>query len=683
MAILKIKDKGVWKEIQAIKGDTGHDVYVGDKSKAPSEAKLIIEPVRGTVTGTDIQVTDSVNDRVSKLVLDGKSTQETRSGKNLFKPLNNTSYGITTTYDKNGVGTIKGTSTSKWANISGNVIYSYPAGNYALSIDKPKTFNVNIKGTYTDKEVFEFSIFAGSKTKNVAFKKEVYSMYAYINGFEAGATFNETIKIQLEKGSTATVYEPYGVMPSPDYPSEIENVKGKNLFDGGETTTNNGITFTKNEDGTYNIKGTATAQANCYNFIDINKSNIVNGETYTLWQSIKIPGVDILIEVYNGNTWIGHMLTTTTLPATHTANISGGNRIRLAIRVAKDVTVDVKKLQIQLEKGPVATRYVPYGNIQIVETGTNLLKPTLKTTTLNGITCTANGDGSYTLNGTATKDTNFDVGVDVNLTVGKTYKFVGCPNGGSATTYRMGWNFHGYEYGNGLISKKTSETRRVQITIFSGIEVSNLIFKPMLTENTSLTYNDYEPYIEEVVNIDLKGNELCSLPNGTKDELIVKDGKAKKPKRIDEVVFTGSDEEVWGRDALADGSIRFYKRLNGAIAASGRHEILSNYFKFSNDTNEVGIGFVSLGTLYLYPKSDITTVDKFKACLSTHNTTVQYELETPEEIDLGNVSTLTTYEGTSNITNSEDTNMSIEYDTNKTNLYYQNNGNIIKMNEGS
>lgn len=131
------------------------------------------------------------------------------AGKNLFKPLNNTSYGITTTYDKNGVGTIKGTSTNKWANISSSFKYPYPAGNYVLSIDKPKTFNVAIKGTYTDKEIFEFPIFAGSKTKNVAFKKEVYSMYAYIGGFEAGVNFNETIKIQLEKGSIATNYEPF------------------------------------------------------------------------------------------------------------------------------------------------------------------------------------------------------------------------------------------------------------------------------------------------------------------------------------------------------------------------------------------------------------------------------------------------------------------------------------------
>ena len=616
---------------------------IGDGEFEKGSQRNIIKKVSGISPSFETNITKPWE----SLTIDGKSTQETRSGKNLFKPLNITNNGITTTYDKNGVGTIKGTSTSSWVNISARVLYSYPAGNYVLSIDKPKTFNVCIKGTYTDNEIFEFAIVAGSKTKNVALKKEVYSMYAYINGFAVGTTFNETIKIQLEKGTTATDYEPYGVMPSPDYPSEIENVKGKNLF-----------------------------------------------------------------------------------------------------------------------------------------------KPTLKTTTLNGITCTANKDGTYTLNGTATKDTTFNVGTDVNLTVGKTYKLVGCPNGGSNTTYRIGWNYHGYEYGNGLISKKTSEAINVQITIIKGVTVSNLIFKPMFTENTSLTYNDYvpygniqivetgknlfdkdnadilnlypaspirsnaqfqsicipiepnttytlissnhysdglalgtseeypvaggtitnkssvpktknnititsgeddkyllayikwgtsiseeilngimlekgsiatnyEPYTEEVVNIDLKGNELCSLSNGTKDELIVKDGRAKIVKRIGKVVLNGSED--WHRE-LVLGFYRFTIYLID-FNADGRREILSNYFKYSFTGNKVGLGFTAHTYLYLCPKQDITTVDEFKTWLSTHNTIVQYELAEPYEIDLGEVTLPNTLIGQNNVTLDAtlETNMKISY----------------------
>jgi len=187
--------------------------------------------IRGQASGEYIHVEDSSGARC-KIGISGNSEQETRSGKNLFKPLNITSNGITTTYDKDGVGTIKGTSTNMWANISANVIYLYPAGNYVLSIDEPKTFNINLKGIYTDEEIFEFVIPAGSKTKNVAFKKEVYSMYAFISGFAAGTTLDDTIKIQLEKGSTATDFEQYGLMPSPNYLSEIKTVGSNvNLFD--------------------------------------------------------------------------------------------------------------------------------------------------------------------------------------------------------------------------------------------------------------------------------------------------------------------------------------------------------------------------------------------------------------------------------------------------------------------
>ena len=203
-----------------------------------------LETTEKKASGDSLSLQNTLNKKINPedLTIEGRCEQETTTGKNLFKPLNITNNGITTTYDKNGVGTIKGTPTSSWANISGSFIYLYSVGNYVLSIDKPKTFNVCIKGTYTDKEIFEFCIPAGSKTKNVAFKKEVYGMYAYINGIEAGATFNKTIKIQLEKGSTATDYEPYTggqPSPSPDYPQEIKTIENslkitscnKNIYD--------------------------------------------------------------------------------------------------------------------------------------------------------------------------------------------------------------------------------------------------------------------------------------------------------------------------------------------------------------------------------------------------------------------------------------------------------------------
>lgn len=54
----------------------------------------------------------------------------------------------------------------------------------------------------------------------------------------------------------------------------------------------------------------------------------------------------------------------------------------------------------------------------------NLLRPILQTTTTNGVTCTNNGDGTYTLNGTASNDTEFYLNINMNFTLKEDYKFI-------------------------------------------------------------------------------------------------------------------------------------------------------------------------------------------------------------------------------------------------------------------
>lgn len=83
--------------------------------------------------------------------------------------------------------------------------------------------------------------------------------------------------------------------------------------------------------------------------------------------------------------------------------------------------------------------------------GKNLLNATLQTTTVNGVTCTANGDGTYTLNGTATTITTFDIAQDVSCS---SFRLVGCPVGGAhdasyelqARTNNL---IYGYDTGDG------------------------------------------------------------------------------------------------------------------------------------------------------------------------------------------------------------------------------------------
>ena len=140
--------------------------------------------------------------------------------------------------------------------------------------------------------------------------------------------------------------------------------------------------------------------------------------------------------------------------------------------------------------------------------GKNLLNATLQTTTKNGVTCTANGDGTYTLNGTATSDTQLVVGYH-NILDGQV-KILGCPSRGSIKTYCVIMQFSSditggekgriYDIGNGEAGSTSNSIEsganyiRGVISIISGTTCNNLLFKPMLTTDLTATYNDFESY---------------------------------------------------------------------------------------------------------------------------------------------------------------------------------------------
>ena len=176
--------------------------------------------------------------------------------------------------------------------------------------------------------------------------------------------------------------------------------------------------------------------------------------------------------------------------------------------------------EIMLTKNLEATSYEPYTggipspnpdypqeiksvvNPTVKVVGKNLLNATLQTTTQNGVTCTANGDGTYTINGTATSDTLFHIGYFIFEKDTK-YKIVGCPQGGSLNTlYRLDGSLSANsDTGNGIVYSGDGNKRNVRIVVFNGATVNNILFKPMFTTDLTATYNDFEPYHEQTVTI--------------------------------------------------------------------------------------------------------------------------------------------------------------------------------------
>lgn len=198
--------------------------------------------IYGTATGTEVEITDSAEMGAS-IGVGGESEQETRSGKNkLFSTLdimkarnakgswNNNVYtfnGITFTVNDDLSITTGGTFTSRAYFYINQSDFNINQGNYLLNgcpanggnstyiiacdvIGETTTTVVDI-GTGTSIDV----------TSIANPKLDAYIDIRSSNG--VGKTFYPMIRLATEEDDT---YEPYGAMPSPEFPSEIKNLTG-------------------------------------------------------------------------------------------------------------------------------------------------------------------------------------------------------------------------------------------------------------------------------------------------------------------------------------------------------------------------------------------------------------------------------------------------------------------------
>lgn len=335
-------------------------------------------------------------------------------------------------------------------------------------------------------------------------------------------------------------------------------------------------------------------------------------------------------------------------------------------------TVNVEKAQFEFGSEP--TDYEPYvGGIpspnpdypqeikSVVEpvvkvTGKNLLKPTLQTTTKNGVTCTNNGDGTYTLNGTATENAEFAVYNEENPSIlnrGKTYRLTGCPSGANGgKNFYMIFNYWDvppvYDVGNGTKKTFTAEKQgiRIDIGVSSGATVSNVVFKPMLVDYDlypSTTYDDFEPY-KGYQSVPLTGITLNAIPVSSggnvtiygqqyiSDYVDVERGKIVR--RVTRFVFDGSSDEAW---SLVKGTNNFFSIVPEKVLKY-HSEMLCNVAIVANitpvtvNTSTIGITVVAKNAFrYRYEiNNDLTLNDLFER-LSSIPMVVYAELETPTE----------------------------------------------------
>lgn len=390
--------------------------------------------IRGQASGEYIHVEDSSNCR-ARIGIGGNSEQKMRSGKNYLNTLAKykagekvTVDGITYIFNEDGSITCNGTADT-------DIIFNFSTLNLQKIDGTSKKLVASINGEYTYTKAVTFIAydknFGNTKYVNLTGSNKNYEQVLTDNVeyaifriviYKDTIIKNRTLYLQiLDKSISDLTYEQYGVSPSLDYPSKIEVVGSNvNLFAGGDTVTNNGVTFTKNKDDSYDIVGMATEQANSINFVDIQNSGIINGNIYNIHVSENLPdGVKILIEAYNDAAWIRHVLGSSLIPNVSKANIENVNKIRFTLRVEKGISVNIHNLRIKLEKDTIETAYSKYGQgcVKVTKCNKNILNiEDIDETEKNGIKYSVK-NGILKLNGTATA--SFDIQLSKNIKIKK------------------------------------------------------------------------------------------------------------------------------------------------------------------------------------------------------------------------------------------------------------------------
>lgn len=438
--------------------------------------------------------------------------------------------------------------------------------------------------------------------------------------------------------------------------SEQKQYSGKNLLNydewkdapiikGTAIYENNGITLTATGNDCYSGMGKE--------FPDNAKIKVSEGETLTLsWEESENKEGRIYIF---GNGTESNMVNTdnrTSKKLSYTVP-SGVTFItfRFGVETAGD-TISYKNIQI--EKGSEPTTYEPYTggipspnpdypqeiksvvNPTVKVCGKNLLKATLQTATVNGVTCTNNGDGTYTLNGTATATGIFILHSNIDFTGQMRL----C--GGTSLVslqYSNSSNFAYEDKGAGIIIEHfdsvTYPNASFNILIKTDNVYNNVLVKPMLTTDLTATYNDFEPYHEQTATLPYTLNAIPVSSGGNvtiggqqyiADYVDVERGKLVR--MVEKKVFNGT--EGWGLNERSENRNGvFYAYVNANIAGA-----LCDKAIYESPTSHYGTFDTWYNQVRFYAHTNEMTLEEWHNFLSSNNHVVYIIRNTPEEIDL-------------------------------------------------
>ena len=653
-------------------------------------------PAGITDTATGEEDLKIVNNRgVVKFLLEGKTNQKSYIGKNFWKLYNTqTVNGVTLTQNDDGSILLNGTATEDTF--------------FRIILDETINETTTLSCDYKSGTISGASVYIRTRTSNNAIKysidvgpstalgiqldrKTTENYYQEITVQKGAICSNVLLEVMLLKGNyngdTLPLFEPYvgGTQsPNPDYPQKIENIKGvENLFYNVVTnSTPSGITITQNDDGSLILNGTTTGVS----IFDFKLAKTLPAGTYTF----SIEGSDnisndIFLRARGNN---GQMVT-------NDAQVQGNNTTQNShtftcekeiVKVALNITTTGKTFNNFVIKPMLSKKksnYVPYGSnyLQLRNSSKNLLDLSyLIGRTYNGITWSKNKDGKIVMNGTSTNilllnitttPLKFSAGTYTHsiseIASGVFFSFDNLSEtmlNGTKGIKTATWT---------LSEEKTYD--KYYIYINKDKTFTNYVLDIQIEKGSTRT--EYEPYQNQSILIDLKGNNLCSDRDKTiRDELVIENGKSKINKIIKEFTFAGDEEFTKRSDGDGSTTITFNLPIHEDIVELNTISNMFSYEQSSTSGNE-GMG-VSIGNnklVYIQIKrSRLSSLDVagFKEFLKAKYNAgtplkIQCELIEPEVIDLGKID-FELLEGNSTLNLEEDlkSNMSIKYYTDST-----------------
>lgn len=616
---------------------------VWDENGAVSEPEEIeYDTETATASGTNISIADAVNAPLASFQLDGETSQQTYTGKNLIDTYSfvGKQAAGTLTVSADGVLTLTGnTNSNGWCAINGS---KTTLKDLAPSLVAGNTYYLYLQGSNLARTNIYLNGSATGWTQGTAHtitQAELDGFIVIYGGYNTTTTF----KIMITAASD-NVYEQYvggTSSPNPSYPQSVKTVTGentvkihgKNLFKiiPGSLGTRNGVTASYDETtGVVTLNGTCTTDNTSFT---VTPNTEIWGLYGTFTLSYEVVGgsisnatnntkIQIQKPDYSGSLYLKFSGSSASSTYTVSADYTYKN-----IRIDKDVVLNNYQIRIQLEKSNQATDWEPYQEQSYeVNLGKNLYdKDSADYNVYLGsesVAVNAQGNG-------------WSIAIPVE--VGQTYTFSRQFTTGQASDANYAFIGSAPAAGVAYIGGRQSLGTRTTFTATAPAGAKYLIIyytwnatatqkadaKATFQLEKGSTATSYAPYFTPI--------ELCKI--GDYQDYIYKSGdKWYRHKELGSYVATG-DEDI---SILSKDTNKIIYIPNNEALQGNSNTLLSTHFIYEW-ANNIGACYVS-GTNHVIAccVDGVTTVADAKTWLASNKPKFVYILATPTDTEITN-----------------------------------------------